>query len=123
MVGTIARKNAHARPDQQHTAGPASRSGRLRSWDCKSPSRSAPFEVNDLPVILVRSVNATKLHAQAVASRCGLHPARRVARLEDVGHLRQVYEMNPARVFPNLPFMRVAKNVRLHLFPKTNNRI
>ena len=83
--------------------------------------RRAPFEINDLSVILMRIIHTAQFHSQTVVPRCGVNPAGGVALLEDVGHGRQVHEMDSAGVFPNLPLVRVAENVSLHLLARPDD--
>src|SRR5689334_17571058 len=67
-------------------------------------SRRAPLQIHQLSLVFVRGINATEFELHSVAANCRVHPASRIVLAEDVGHRRQIHEVQAAFVFRHVPF-------------------
>ena len=66
-------------------------------------------------------IEAPQFQAHAVLLQSGVDPTRGVAIMKNISHRRQVDEVNATGILRDLPMMRVAINIGLHLFARSNN--
>ena len=70
---------------------------------------------------LVLSVDAAQFEVGALSFQNRMDPAGGLACLEGVCYGRQVYQVNPAGILLDLPYMGVAEKVRFDLAPRPND--
>src|ERR1700678_1422450 len=85
------------------------------------PDSSTPSQLNNLPMVLPRAVQAAKFKARAVGPQRGMDPSVRPPLLEQVSNRRKVNQAQLAFIVKNAPPMRVAEEPGLDVPARAQN--